>query len=80
MREEEMEGCASSLGDDGPEQVPERLAADEEDERLVLVWRPHLNARQEKRGEPDGQGSDSERVPVLANELDDALRAQSSAA
>jgi len=38
--EQEVEGSATALLEYGREEIAERLAADEEDQRLVLVGRP----------------------------------------
>ncbi len=64
-RDEEMERRAAALGMHGVEEPAERVAADEERERFVLVGRPVARARQEERPEPDGARRDSERKPAL---------------
>ena len=52
-REEEVERRAAALVVDGAEQPAERVPADEERERLVLVGRPRAQAqREEERDEP----------------------------
>ena len=63
--DEEMERRAAPLGVHGVEEPAERVPADEERERLVLVRRPARQARQEERPEPGGARGDPERPPAL---------------
>ena len=46
-----MQRCAAALGDDGVQHVAERASADEEGERLVLVWRPGAQEPAEDAGD-----------------------------
>ena len=53
--EEEMQGRAATLAEHRAEERAERLAADEQRERLVLVGWPRVQPRAEERGDP-GRG------------------------
>ena len=69
-----MERRATALGMHGVEEPAERVAADEERERFVLVGRPVGHARQEERPERDGARRDSKRKPALGESDSQAVR------
>jgi hypothetical protein len=74
--EQEVEGSATALVEDGREEIAERLAADEEDQRLVLVGRPVDGPEQEERREAGRDRSDAQLVRPLG---DPAHRSRSGA-
>ena len=53
--EDEVQRCAAALVENGTEHPVERVPADEQRERLVLVGRPGGEAKREKRR--DGRGA-----------------------
>jgi hypothetical protein len=64
MGEQEMKGCTAALADHGLEDIAERLPADEEDERLVLVWGPGVQGPEEEDPQSERDRRDSEPVAV----------------
>ena len=65
----EVERCAATLGDDGSEKIAERLAAEEEGERLVLVRRPGPQepAEDDCSACRDGRGASPENVGLVCS-------------
>ena len=59
-REQEVERRAAALGLNGLEQAAQRLAADEERERLVLVRRPGGQTREQEHGDGRRAPADAE--------------------
>jgi hypothetical protein len=64
--QEPVERRAAPLGEDCGEDIADRLLRHEEDESLVLVWRPHRHLEDEEGGERRRDDADSEPVRVLA--------------
>jgi hypothetical protein len=58
--EEKVERRTAPLGLHGREEVAERLAADEERERLVLVRRPGRQPREQEHGDGGRAPGDAE--------------------
>src|SRR4029079_16221295 len=63
--EEPVEGRAAALGEDRGEDVADRLLRHEEDERLVLVWRPHHHLEEKEGRERSRDHSHAEPERVL---------------
>ncbi len=64
-REEEVERSAAPLVEDGTQHAVERVPADEQRQRLVLVWRPGGQAQCEKhRDGRRARGDDGREDPL----------------
>ena len=63
-REQEVERGAAALLEHDLEELAERVAADEERQRLVLVRRPGEQLVEEEGGGGDGERGHAEREPV----------------
>jgi hypothetical protein len=64
-RDEEVQGRAAAVPEDGVEEVRERLAPDEERQRLVLVRRPSVELHGEEGRRGDRTGGDPGRQEPL---------------
>jgi hypothetical protein len=64
IRQEIVERRAAPLAEHGPEHVAERVVADEEDERLVLVRRKGMQPQEQEGAQADSDRGHSEGVPV----------------
>ena len=72
--EEPVERRAAALGEDGGEDIADRLLRDEEDESLVLVRRPHRHLEEEEGGERSRDDAHPEVVRVFAHPENRALQ------